>query len=220
MMTGAPQMLNLRLDQMLMAALLPARDLGLYVVAVAWSSAAAPLLSAIGAVMAPAVASAADQEQGTRRMAQGVRGTATLALALCLPLEVMTPLAIAILFGGGFKESIPAALVLVPAAGVLGLNLALQEGLRGMGRPYAALQAESGGLIVTTIVLAVTLRRMGMMGAAIASLLGYTTVCLVLLFKMQQICRMSLSTFLCPNIGEIRSIFNRIVLASRAKRLA
>jgi len=219
MMTGAPQMLNLRLDQMLMASLLPARDLGLYVVAVAWSSAAAPLLSAVGAVMAPAVASA-DPTQGGRRMAEGIRGTAALALILCLPLEIITPFAIVVLFGGRFRESTPAALVLVPAAGVLGLNLALQEGLRGMGRPYAVLQAELGGLIVTLFALVVTLLPMGILGAAIASLLGYTTVCLILLFKMQQISRMSLSTFLCPNIGEIRSTFNRIVLASRANRLA
>ncbi len=51
--TGLPQMLNLRLDQMLMAALLPSRQLGLYVVAVAWSGAVSPLLTSIGITLSP-----------------------------------------------------------------------------------------------------------------------------------------------------------------------
>ena len=63
MMTGLPQMLNLRLDQIAMAALLSSRELGLYVVAVAWSGGAAPLLNSIGAVLLPAVAASADRQQ-------------------------------------------------------------------------------------------------------------------------------------------------------------
>jgi O-antigen/teichoic acid export membrane protein len=53
MLTLLPRMLNQRLDQLLMAALLDRRTLGLYVVAVAWSSAASPLLSSIGPCCSP-----------------------------------------------------------------------------------------------------------------------------------------------------------------------
>jgi O-antigen/teichoic acid export membrane protein len=208
MMTGAPQMLNLRLDQMLMAALLPPRTLGLYVIAVAWSGAAAPLLSAVGAVTTPAVASAKDYSQGVRRMAAGARGTAVLALVLCLALAVLTPFAIVILFGERFRASIPAALVLVPAAGVLGLNLVLQEGLRGMGRPYAALQAELAGLTVTVVALAAMLRPMGIIGAAIASLLGYSTVLAVLLMNVRRYADISLRELLFPQLPTSDSLSN------------
>jgi O-antigen/teichoic acid export membrane protein len=215
MITGVPQLLNSRLDQMLMAALLPPRDLGLYVVAVAWSSAPAPLLNAVGAVTTPAVASAADHAQGARQMAAGARATAALALVLCLGLEFLTPLAIAILFGERFRTSVPAALVLVPATGVLGLNLVLQEGLRGLGRPYSALQAELAGLVVTAAALAALLRPMGIMGAAFASLLGYTTVTVVLLYNARRHAGTPMRALLMPHVSEIISTLTRLGSAAR-----
>jgi O-antigen/teichoic acid export membrane protein len=210
MLTGMPQMLNLRLDQMLMAALLPPRDLGLYVVAVAWSGAAAPLLGAVSAVMTPAVASATDVAHGGRRLAAGARGTATLAIVLCVILATLTPIAITFLFGNAFSASIPAAVVLVSAAGVLGLNLVLQEGLRGLGRPYAVLRAELAGLVVTAATLVTTLRPMGIMGAAIASLLGYSTVLGVLLINSRRYAGVALRELLLPKLTEIRLILERL----------
>lgn len=210
MMTGVPQMLNLRLDQMLMAALMPPRDLGLYVVAVAWSGAAAPLLSAVSSVMTPAVASAADATHGARRLASGARITVSLAIVLCLTLAAVTPVAIVLLFGEHFRPSIPAALILIPAAGVLGLNLVLQEGLRGMGSPYAVLRAELAGLAVTAIALIAMLRPMGIMGAAIASLLGYSTVLGVLLINARRYAEVSLRELLLPQLTEIRLALERL----------
>jgi O-antigen/teichoic acid export membrane protein len=215
MMTGMPQMLNLRLDQMLMAALLSPRDLGLYVVAVAWSSAAAPLLNAVGAVMTPAVASATDAAHGARRLAAGARITAALAIMLCLILGAMTPVAIVLLFGEHFRASIPAALILVPAAGILGLNLVLQEGLRGMGRPYAVLRAELAGLAVTAVALIALLRPMGIMGAAIASLLGYSTVSAVLLINARRYAGTSPRELLLPRPGELRLTLVRLAALVR-----
>lgn len=215
MMTGMPQMLNLRLDQMLMAALLPPHDLGLYVVAVAWSGAAAPLLSAVSSVMTPAVASAADATHGARRLASGVRITISLAIVLCLTLAMVTPVAVVILFGERFRAAIPAALILMPAAGVLGLNLVLQEGLRGMGHPYAPLQAELAGLAVTAVALALMLRPMGIMGAAIASLLGYSTVNAVLLINTRRCTRTSLRDLLLPRLGDFKHTLVRLVALVR-----
>jgi len=217
MMTGVPQMFNLRLDQMLMVALLPPRELGLYVVAVTWSGAPTPLLSAVGAIIMPAVASAGDRAQGARRLAAGARATAALVLVLCVVLAAVTPIAILILFGERFRGSIPAALVLVPAAGVLGLNLVFQDGLRGMGHPYAVLQAELAGLVVTAAALALMLRSMGIMGAAIASLLGYSMVTVVLLFNVWRYAGTPPSALLLPRLGEIQLVLGRLVALTRGR---
>jgi O-antigen/teichoic acid export membrane protein len=186
MLSSVPQTLNLRLDQMLMAALLLPRDLGLYAVAVAWSGAATPLLSAIGMVTTPAVASAADDAQGVRRLVAATRLTVGLAIALCSSLALITPKAIILLFGERYRSSVPAALVLIPAAGILSVNFVLQEGLRGIGKPYAVLQAELLGLAVTAIALATMLTPMGIMGASLASVLGYSTVTIILMLKICQ----------------------------------
>jgi O-antigen/teichoic acid export membrane protein len=205
MLTGMPQILNLRLDQMLMAAFLSPRDLGLYVVAVEWSAATAPLLSAVGVVMTPAVASASDAAHGARRLAAGVRITVVLAAILCIIFAAVTPIAVIVLFGVRFRASIPAALVLMPAGAILSLNLVLQEGLRGLGRPYPVLRAELAGLVVTGTVLISTLRSMGIMGAAIASLLGYSTVTVVLLRNVRHYTGTSLATLLVPSTTELRA---------------
>ena len=143
MMTGLPQMLNLRLDQMLMAAFLPSSQLGLYVVAVAWSSAVSPLLTSIGTTLLPAVASADDHARASARMSEGVRMTALMAIVVCALVAAMAPFVIRFLYGVRFSGAIPAALILVPAAGVLGVNFSVQEGIRGFGRPYLVLRAET-----------------------------------------------------------------------------
>jgi O-antigen/teichoic acid export membrane protein len=205
MLTGVPQLLNLRLDQMLMAALLPARELGLYATAVAWSAAPAPVLNALAVVTTPAVASATSENDMGQRLAASTRTAMAMVLLFGLAFTLCTPLAIELLFGTNFTPAIPAAMLLVPAAAVLGLNLVLQEGLRGMGRPYAVFHAELAGLLVTAVTLAAILRPMGIMGAAIASLLGYATVCAVLLFQARRITCIPIAALLCPSMPEIQS---------------
>jgi O-antigen/teichoic acid export membrane protein len=217
MMTGLPQLLNLRLDQMLMAALLAPKALGFYAVAVAWSGAVAPLLNGVGAVILPSVASASNREQAVTRFVGAVRITSIMAVGVCSMIVIITPLAIRILFGYRFESSITAALVLVPAAGVLGINLALEEGLRGLGHPYAVLQAEIAGLFATAGALALMLKRYDVVGAASASLLGYSTVCAGLLYNVHRIARISPSTLLFSRLSEIQ--FNLRKLLSFAREL-
>src|SRR5262249_32295661 len=158
------------------AAVLPPGDLGLYVVAVAWSSAVSPLLASIGSTLLPAVASAADQTRASARMSEGVRMTALLAMVFSILVASMAPVAIRLLYGVSFIAAMPAALILVPASGVLGVNFSVQEAIRGFGRPYLVLRAELLGLVVTVMSLCLMLRPLGIVGAAIASLLGYSTV--------------------------------------------
>jgi O-antigen/teichoic acid export membrane protein len=213
MVTLMPQILNLRLDQMVMAAVLPARELGLYVVAVAWSNAVMPLLGAIGAVTCPAVASAPDPEEAARRFAAGSRVTAMLAVVLCTISLAVTPKMVVLLFGPEFHGAVATALVLVPAGAILGFNVVLQEGLRGIGKPYEVLRAELAGVGVTAVALAAMLHRMGTMGAALASVFGYLTIAIVLLFSARRYTEISFQRLLIPSAVEVRSLLNRFKAA-------
>lgn len=217
-LTGVPQLLNLRLDQMLMAALVPPGQLGLYVVAVAWSSAPTPLLNAVGMVITPAVASDTDDARGARRLAAAARTTAVLALATCACAMAATPLAIMGLFGYRFRAAIPAALILMPASGVLGINYVFEEGLRAMARPYAVLRAELLGLVVTGAALVGLLGPFGIVGAAVASLLGYSTVTVALLISIRARTGLSLVDFLVPRSEEVRNGLNLLLAAVRGRR--
>jgi O-antigen/teichoic acid export membrane protein len=209
-LTGLPQNLNFRLDQMLMAAMLPSRALGEYAVAVAWSGAAAPLINSVGSTLLPSVASSESRHDGVSIFAKGVRMASLLALVACLFLMAMTPLAIVALFGSNFRTALPPALVLMPAASLLGLNFVLEEGLRGLGHPYPVLHAELVGLAVTGLALALTLRPLGTMGAAFSSLAGYSTVTVALLASARRHTGTSPASLLWPRADELKLALRRL----------
>ena len=201
-MTTLPQVLNLRMDQMLMAAFLPPGVLGLYVVAVAWSGAINPLLNAVATVLFPEVAS---KESERERNATFIRGTRVAALLSVLggsALMLATPWGIVGLFGAKFRAAVP-QLILAPAATIAAMNQVLEDGLRGLGCPVAVMRAEMAGLVVTAIALALMLRPMGIVGAAIASLLGYSTVTLTLLLQACWLTGASPMALLVPRTGDL-----------------
>ena len=215
-LTSLPQLLNLRLDQIAMAALLPARQLGTYAVAVAWSGAAAPLLGALGATLLPAVASRADPGASARRFSQGARLASLLALSTCALLMALTPFAVVVLFGQAYRAAIPAALVLVPAGSILALNSVLEEGLRGLGHPYPVLYAELTGLVMTVVGLTLTLGPFGIMGGAVSSLIGYSTVSVALLVNARRLIGVSPAALLWPRIDELQVGLRRVESMVRA----
>lgn len=214
-----PTMLNLRLDQMLMAGFLPAQVLGQYVVAVAWSGAVAPLLNALGTVLFPRTASQKTREDQARGVGQGVRMAVLIALFLVLVVVLVTPLIIPLLFGDKFAPAIPAAWVLVCAAGILGVNFVLEEGLRGMGQPKLVLYSELVGLGVTLLCLLALLQPLGIMGAAIASLLGYSAVSAILLYWVTRFTQHPLLFFIRPTRGELQAIFSQVQTVWQKLRL-
>jgi O-antigen/teichoic acid export membrane protein len=215
-LTSVPQLLNLRLDQIAMAALIPAKELGEYAVAAAWSAAVIPLLNALGNVLLPALASRADLGDSGPRLAQATRLAAVLALAGCVVLMALTPLAIVLLFGERYRAAIPSALVLVPAGTFLALNFVLQEGLRALGHPYAVLWSEVTGLLITVAGLMLTLGPLGIMGGAISSLGGYFTVTVALVYNTRRLVGVSASELFWPRADEVRMGIRRIIELTHA----
>jgi O-antigen/teichoic acid export membrane protein len=203
-LTNLPQILNWRLDQIAIAMVLPAHELGTYAVAVAWSGITAPLLSALGAVLLPWIASQPDRRTSTDWFFRGMRLASFLASTTCLVLTVLTPIAIVTLFGGRYRGSVPAALVLVPAASILALNSVLEQGLLGLGHPYSVLGGESAGVIVTVFGLALTLKPLGIMSGALSSLAGYSTVSGSLIWSAYRLTGVSPSALLWPRVEELR----------------
>lgn len=209
-LSALPQTLNLRLDQMLMATLLPPALLGYYTVAVAWSSAASPLLHSIGAVLFPRVAS---QEAATDQVAllgRGTRITVLLAVLFNGVLLLATPLAVVLIFGRSFSPAVPAAMLLVVAAGFVSLNHAFEEGLRGLGDTKAVLWGESVGLLATAVGLALLLRPLQINGAALASLLGYSATTLALLAWLCRRTGQSALFFVLPGAEDRRLLWQRL----------
>jgi Na+-driven multidrug efflux pump len=102
--------------------------------------------------------------------------------------------------------------VLVGAAAVAAINSVLEEGLRGLGRPAFALWAELGGLVVTAVALLTLLVPFGIMGAAVASVLGYSAVACALAVFTRRLTGCSLTTLFWPSRRDFRQILERIQL--------
>jgi antigen flippase len=208
--SGIPQMFNLKLDQVLMAAFLPAKMLGLYVVAVAWAGASGPLINALAVVVFPHIASQDSFQQRVDAFARSIRLGIMVSITMATFLMFLTPWTLPFLFGAEFSLAIPAALILVVAGAIQGLNLVMEEGLRGLGFPVSIMWAELGGLAVTIISLLILLPNMGMVGSAIASVLGYGTVAILLLIQIRLLSGYSLIALLRPSREEIFSIWQRV----------
>lgn len=175
-LTTVPQTVNLRLDQLLIIAFLPSRPLGYYVVAVAWSGATAPLLAAVGSVLFPHVAGEPSPLQRARMLGTALQGGAIVASSLAVLLAALAPFVLPLVFGKRFGPSVPSAMVLAPAGAILVWAGIAEEGLRGLGHPRAVLAAEGVGAVVTVAALPGLLAAWGILGAAVASLLGYSAV--------------------------------------------
>jgi O-antigen/teichoic acid export membrane protein len=210
-----PVVLNLRLDQMLMAGLLSPSALGLYVVAVAWSGAVNPLMNAIASVLFPKVAANEMQADRLRSFSRGCRLAALVALITTPILALLTPWGVVILFGSSFRGAIGASLILVPAGGIVALNAVLEDGFRGLGEPAAVLYAELAGLVTTAAGLYLMLRPMGIIGASVASLLGYSTVMAALLLQARLLTGQSAAALLLPTADELGAGIRQLTLLAR-----
>jgi O-antigen/teichoic acid export membrane protein len=174
--TALPQWLNLRLDQLVMIALLAPESVGLYAVAVAWGGAAQPLATVLAYAAVPALAAAHD---GPRRARLLYRSGAIVSIVASALVLAVTPWLLPLIFGTEFRGAISAALIMVAAGAITGMNAVGGECLRGLGRPRGVLVAECAGLAVTGVAVPVLVPLWGIVGAAVASFASYAAIFLV-----------------------------------------
>jgi O-antigen/teichoic acid export membrane protein len=210
MAANIPQSLNGAMPQIFLAAMLPPRILGLYVVALSWSGACMPVLGSISALALARVASQASAEDRHTVLAQTIRMTVLLAAAVGVILLAMTPAAISILFGKEFVASIPAAMVLLVGSLTLGVVLVLEEALRGLGNTKAIAPCEIAGLLGTVLLLALLLRPFGLMGAATAAAVGVFVTGAMVLRTIQHTTGVRLRNMLLPKRADVHLLLLRI----------
>lgn len=175
---------NSRLDQVLIAGLLPARDLGLYATAFAWGSASLPITSALGTHLLPKLASFEPGPPRLVALRSGLQRAVLTAAGAGGLLLAATPVTFGMVFGNRFSAALPSAALLVIAGALQGYNLVVEDGLRGMGSPRLALYAEVAGSVVGAALLVIILPGGGIFGAAIATLIGSGVVTVVLVQQL------------------------------------
>jgi O-antigen/teichoic acid export membrane protein len=215
--TSIPLTINLQLDQLLIIAFLPARSLGLYVVAVSWSGGVAPLLSALGTVLFPNVSAERDADRQGNLLATALQGGALVAIVISAPFLLFAPFGLPLVFGSSFAPSIPSALVLVPAGAILAWARIAEAGLQGLGRPTAVLIAEGVAAVVTVAALPALLHAFGIFGAAVASLLGYSTAAIYTAAAISHWTHQSVRSLVVPTRPVVRSLVVQSVSRFRGR---
>jgi O-antigen/teichoic acid export membrane protein len=160
---------NQQLDQFLMILLVPARQLGLYAVAVSVAGIGGWLTGGVNSVLLPRVARGEEH-----LVAQATRVTLAIVGIANLGFGMVIPFVLPALFGSRFEDATPMVWILLLAAlPNQGANV-LSVALTGAGRPGVPAAAEFVALLVTIPTLFALLGPLGGIGAAIASLVAYT----------------------------------------------
>ncbi|BBK34115.1 O-antigen/teichoic acid export membrane protein [Stella humosa] len=162
------QLVNERLDQLLIAHLLTPTDLGLYVAAMAIAiipSIPAVTLASVAYPRIAGVAEAADRGPVVERY---VRLAAALAGVIALLLLAAADRLVALLYGPEFAPAVPILAWYAAGAVALAMRAVLAQAVKASGRPGLAMLAELAGLAVNIVLLLVLLPRVGVAGAAMA----------------------------------------------------
>jgi O-antigen/teichoic acid export membrane protein len=177
-----PAALNAQLDKLVLSQAVPPAVLGRYAVAVSCSLLPIPLVSAIGNVAFPWLASRHGVDALARRMQWlGILVSGCAAAGALVPLDLVAPWLIPRVFGPGYAGVVPLLWILTPAGVFLACNQVTGDMLRGRKRPLVVARAEGLAAIFTVILLVALLPVAGVYGAAIASAVAYGVALVVML---------------------------------------
>jgi O-antigen/teichoic acid export membrane protein len=176
---------NNQLDQLLIAPLLGARDLGHYAVAVTLAN--LPLGMAL-ALSTRSVREMSQPEGGlnTERTAHEIRRTIVLSALVSVMLAAFIPGLVPMLYGSAFSEVVGLSLVLMLGTVAVAIGATASPALALAGRPGAASVAQLVALVATAGGLAVSLPLLGVLGAAVTTAVAYWVRAAMLLWSLRK----------------------------------
>jgi O-antigen/teichoic acid export membrane protein len=181
-----PAAVNANLDQLVLSQAVPPAILGRYAIAVSCTLLPIPLVSAIGNVAFPRLASRRRVDGLARRMQWvGILGSACAAAGALVPLDLVAPWLIPRVFGPAYSGVVPLLWILTPAGVFLACNQVTADILRGRKRPLVVARAEGLAAVFTVVLLVVLLPVVGVYGAAIASAVAYGVALIMMLLSLR-----------------------------------
>jgi O-antigen/teichoic acid export membrane protein len=184
--SSIPTQLNYRLDQLLISLILAPVYLGYYVVAVTFTNLTMMVGTSVQVVALPAVAHARSARERLAQSQTLLRTVAFVTAVVTIPLIVVLPELIDLLFGARFGPAATAGRILLVGAVALSIRSTLDGMLKGVGRPLAVGAAEGLALIATAVLLPPFLHWFKIEGAAVVSSLAYTISAIVMVKQLAQ----------------------------------
>ena len=190
-------LLNRRLDQVILAALVEPMYLGLYVVAVSASSIVESPSRTVAAVLFPRVARS--PRHAREELAQFGQISLTCSLFLTFAGMIAIPVLLPIFYGPEYRASVAPALLLTVASMFVAIGLVWSSVFRGLGRPEIPSQSEGIALLFTVVVMPFLVHRYGILGAAMSSLLAYSIAASYLFYRLHRAFGKRAVAFLKPH---------------------
>ena len=203
-LTGLVSLLNYRADLYIVAALLPAADLGLYTVAV---SAAESLLvpTQVAALVTSPYIGSLEPPAAAALAARCVRNNMLAALVICIALYALAPYVVAVFYGKAFLPLVPSLRVLL--IGVVALSLGSPVSsfyTLKLAKPEIPLTLAGISAAICIGCAIVLVPQIGIMGAAIASTLAYVIGQGIGLWYFSRKSSISWRTMLLPTADDLR----------------
>ncbi len=197
------QMLNLRLDLLLVPLFVDLRAAGIYLIAVRMSEVIAQIASSGAAYLFPAV-SRLDLKQ-TDLTERTVRLTLIVVVGIGLVIGVFAPLLLGVFFGPAYIEGTGALRITIIAMVPLSLQRLMGSDMKGRGHA-GLVSISAGAALIATVALDVLLiPALGIEGASLASLIAYSTGAAVLLIAYRRVTGSSLLA-LVPRVEDARQL--------------
>ena len=183
-----PATVNTSLDQLVLSQAVPSAVLGRYAIAVTCTMLPIPLVSAIGNVAFPRLAARVRVDGLAGRVQWlGIWGSGCASAAMLVPLDLVAPWVIPVVFGHGYAGAVPLMWALTPSGVFLACNQVTGDVLRGRKRPLVVARAEGLAAVFTVLLLIALLPVVGVYGAAIASTAAYWTSFTVMLVSLRRL---------------------------------
>lgn len=183
-----PAALNADLDQLVLSQAVSPAALGRYAIAVSCSLLPIPMVSAIGNVAFPRLASRRRVDGLAGRMQWlAILGSACAAVGVLVPLDLVAPWLIPRVFGPGYPGVVPLLWILTPAGVFLACNQVTGDVLRGRKRPMVVARAQGLAAVFTVILLVILVPFAGVYGAAIASSVAYGVALVMMLLRLRRL---------------------------------
>ena len=195
------QFFNYRLDAFLVNLFLDVVNVGFYSVAVSLAEALWFIPGSVATVLLPK-SSASDEKENNRFTPLVLKATFLITLLFAVILYAGGGFFIKFLYTEKFLPGLSALLILIPGTLIFSVQTVLASDLVGRGRPGINTIISAIGLVVTVILDILLIPKLGIAGAAWASVASYAVTSIITLIVFINISGVKLSALLVINKEE------------------
>ncbi len=170
---------SLRIDQLLLVAVVPLEELGVYAIAAAISTLSSPIARGVAQTVIPFVRQATTDDERIWRIKSAFRQVGAVSLLSVAAIAATAWFIIPFVLGDDAAAAVPLLLILLPGAWATDITQVLNTGLSQFDKPQEASKGQVAAAIATAVGLALLIRPYGVTGAAITTSISYWVGALV-----------------------------------------